>query len=233
MIRLRHFLVSLAVTGLLFTGQQATAQADSAALDAHPTAKVVRDYLAMILARQWNKSAEILDAGSLKGLQDDYVTRLKNARTIDDEEAMTRRVGKGTLEEVAKMAPRDFYTAYHSGLQERYKVTEEVLDTIRKSLEIRLLSIAEEDPKLTHVLVRTRHSNGKARVENLELISLRKNGEKWQVALSEQAPRAIPLEAGRVPGASPGTALDPVNKPAVPTKPATGTKPAPTKPKAK
>ena len=234
MIRLRHFLLSLAGAAVLFTGSPASAQADAAALEAHPAGKVVREYLGMILGRQWNKSADIVDAASLKGLQEDYVMRLKGARTIDDEEAMTQRVGKATIEEVAKMTPREFYTAYHSGLQERYKVTDEVLETIRKSLDIRLLSIAEEEPKLVHVLVRTKHSNGKARVENLELISLRKNGEKWQVALNEQAPRAIPLDgSATAPGPAAPAAVDPVKKPA-PTKPApAGTKPSTTKPKVK
>ena len=33
-------------------------------------------------------------------------------------------ISPGTVEEVAKMTPREFYTAYHSGLQERYKVLE-------------------------------------------------------------------------------------------------------------
>lgn len=194
--------------------------------ESHPAAKVVHEYLAMILARQWKGSADIVDESSMKGLQDDYIARISKAPTMDDEENMVRRVGKGSLDEVKAMKPREFYTAYHEGLQDRYKVDEAVLAVIRSSLKITLLSVAQEGDKTVHVLVRTKHSNGKVNIENLELVSLIKSGEKWKVALNEQAPKVSPVD-GAAP-ASKAQAIDPVVKPAA--KPAA---PKPAAPKKK
>jgi hypothetical protein len=224
--RFRHLLLTLAC-GAAFTVAAPRASAQQAAdPEAHPASKVVHEYLGMILSRQWNGSANIVDEASMEGLKADYVARIKQARTMDDEEAMVRRVGKSTLDEVEAMKPRDFYTAYHDGLQERYKVDEPTLELIRKSLSIKLLSLAQESDRLVHVLVRTKHSNGKVMIENLELVSLVKNGDKWQVALNEQAPKLTPVNGAAAPKAGPAApAADPV-KPAV--KPAT--KPAPAAP---
>lgn len=195
--------------------------------ETHPAGKVVKEYLGMILARQWDKSADIVDEGSLGGLHKDYIARIGAARTMDDEEALIRRVGKSTVEEVKNMKPRDFYTAYHDGLQKTYKVEESTLDIIRKTLTMKLLSAALENERTIHILVRTKHANGKAVIENLELISLFKNGEKWQVALNEQAPKVTPMEGAE----SGGKAADPVKPAADPVKPATPPKPAaPVKP---
>ncbi len=196
--------------------------------EAHPAAKVVHDYLGMILARQWKGSSDIVDESSMKGLQDDYIARISRAPTMDDEESMVRRVGKGSLDEVRAMKPREFYTAYHEGLQERYKVDENILEIIRKSLTIKLLSVAEEGPKTVHILVRTKHSNGKVIIENLELVSLVKIGDKWKVALNEQSPKVTPVE-GAAP-APKGPAVDPVKPAAKPAaKPAPKPAPAPKK----
>jgi hypothetical protein len=224
--RFRFLLLAISGAAVLSAGMpQATAQAVDP--ETHPASKVVKEYLSMILARQWNKSADIVDEASLAGLHKDYVDRIKGARTMDDEEALIRRVGKSTMDEVAKMKPRDFYTAYHEGLQERYKVDEAVLNIIRKTLTIRLLSAGQENERTVHILVRTKHSNGKAVIENLELVSLLKNGEKWQVALNEQAPKVTPVEGAGNAGAA--KTVDPV-KPATAPKPATPPKPATTKP---
>jgi hypothetical protein len=71
--------------------------------------------------------------------------------------------------------------------------------------------------------VRTKHANDKVRIENLELISLIKTGNRWLVGLNEQMPKittldgkgqAVPAAAGTAPAAKPAAAA-PVVKPAV------------------
>lgn len=219
--RCRFLVISLFGVALL-NGSMPRAAAQAVDPETHPASKVVSEYLTMILARQWNKSADIVDTASLKGLQEDYLKRIGAAPTMDDEENMVRRVGKGSVEEVKGMTPREFYTAYHAGLQERYKVDEEVLKTIRDTLTIKQLSLAQEGDRTVHILVRTKHSNAKVMIENLELVSLVKNGDKWQVALNEQAPKVTPLAgaAGGTKAPDPGKLADPVKPATDPVKPA-------------
>ena len=203
---------------LLLAPLSAFAQDDPKAT-AHPASKVVQNYLQLVLQRQWNQSATLVEPSSLKQLHADFLRRLKAAPTMDDEQEMTRRVGKETFTEVENMTPLAFYTAYHDGLQERWKVSPEVIKKVRDSLTVRLLSLAEEDPEHVHILVRTKHSNDKALIENLELISLIKQDGSWKVALNEQAPRITPLD--QAPALEPAPA---------PQTPAAAPQPAP-KPK--
>lgn len=206
----------------------AVAQTPAAAAADHPAVKVVNDYLSMILTRQWKKSADIVDEASMKVLKDDYVGRIKQARTMDEEEAMVQRVGKRSLEEVAKMSPREWYSAYNDGLRERYQVADEKLVKIRETIKLRTMSIAEDDGgKVVHVLVKATYSTGEAAVERLDLTTLRNNAGKWQVVLDGQSPKITPLNPN---GAGPATppVVDPVSKPATPpksTKPSNSTKP--------
>ena len=172
---------------------------DDPKVTTHPASKVVRDYLQLVLQREWNKSAALVEPNSLKQLHSDFLQRLKKAPTMDDEQEMTRRVGKQTYTEVESMAPVSFYTAYHEGIQERWKVSPEVIKKVRDSLTVRLLSIGEEDAAHVHILVRTKHSNDKAIIENLELISLIKVDGSWKVALNEQAPKITPLDSALAP----------------------------------
>lgn len=220
----------LAAVLLLGTLTAAPAQ-DDPKVTAHPASKVVRDYLQLVLQREWTKSAGLVEPKSLKQLQDDFLRRLKSAPTMDDEAEMTRRVGKNSFTEVEKMSPLSFYTAYHEGIQERWKVSPEVIKKVRDSLTVRLLSIGEEDPEHVHILVRTKHSNDKAIIENLELISLIKLEGAWKVALNEQAPRITPLDRDGLtpppakPEAAPATAepakeTPPAKPPGKSTKPA-------------
>lgn len=221
------------MAGVPRAGAQATAVADPAE---HPAAKVVREYLSMIITRQWKKSADIVDEQSMVVLHKDYVARTEKARTMDEEESMVRRVGKSTIEEVAQMKPREFYTAFHEGLQVSYKVEDAKLDVIRKTITMKVLSVVEETERLAHVLVRAKYSTGEADIERLELVSLLKNGGKWQVALNEQAPKAKRLDGaeGGAKPADPAKPSDPVApvKPAVdPVKPAKPAAKPPVKPK--
>jgi len=221
------FLTAVFTAGLPRAAAQTTQATDPAE---HPAAKVVEEYLAMIITRQWKKSADIVDEKSMEVLHQDYVARTEKARTMDEEESMVRRVGKSTIKEVAAMKPREFYAAFHEGLQVSYKVEDAKLDLIRKTITMKVLSVAQETERLAHVLVRAKYSTGEADIERLELVSLLKNGEKWQVALNEQAPKAKAIE-GAAGGDKPADAVSPVKPSVDPVKPVKPAKPAPAKPK--
>jgi hypothetical protein len=204
--------------------------APAAALSAgesHPATAVVREYLNFVLQREWGKSADLVEPKSLDSLQKDYMERVRRAQTMDEEEMMFRRVGKSTMEDLVAMAPKDFYMAYHKGLQERMQIDEAALERVKKSLQMKVLSVAEEGDSRVHVLVRTKHANDKIQVENLELISLLKTGGKWLVGLNEQMPKVTGLDGKPLNG--PGASEAPVKPAAAPVKPAA----APAKPAAK
>ena len=183
----KHILVLFALIGLVFP---AAAQDD---FDKHPATKVVREYLNYILKRDWEKSAALVEPKSLETLVKDYAARVKRAPTMDDERAMCDRLGKTSPEQVEAMSPVSFYVTYHKSIQDKYKVTPELMKTVQDSLKMRLLSIGEEDADHVHVLVRTTHSNGKVNISNLEMVSLVKVNGAWKVGLNEQAPRVTPI----------------------------------------
>jgi hypothetical protein len=205
-----------------------SAQEAAPASAAHPAAAVVRDYLNFVLQREWSKSADLVEPKSLESLQKDYMERIKRAQTMDEEEMMFRRVGTSTMEDLVALTPRDFYTAYHKGLQDRMQIDEAALERVKKSLQLNILSIAEEDPTHVHILVRTKHANDKVRIENLELISLIKTGNRWLVGLNEQMPKITTLDGKGQP--VPETAEGGAVKPAAA---APAVKPAVVKPKGK
>lgn len=194
-ISVKHILVLLALIGLVCP---AAAQED---FDKHPATKVVREYLNHILKREWEKSAALVEPKSLETLVKDYAARVKRAPTMDDERAMCDRLGKTSPEQIEEMSPVTFYVTYHKSIQDKYKVTPELMKTVQDSLKMRLLSIGEEDADHVHVLVRTTHSNGKVNISNLEMVSLVKVDGAWKVGLNEQAPRVTPIGGAAEGGA--------------------------------
>ncbi len=222
-----RFLVLALFSAATLAGSTPHASAQAVDPNQHPAAVVVREYLGMIITRQWRKSVDIVDVKSMEVLHLDYVGRLRQAPTMDEEEGMVRRVGKSTVEEVVAMKPKEFYTAFHEGLQERYKVEEDKLEIIRKTITMKVLSVAEETPVLAHVLVRAKYSTGERIIERLELVSLVKPADKWLVALNEQSPKSTALDGSPDVPKPVKPAVDPV-KPAVKPTPA---KPVPAKPK--
>ena len=117
-----------AVAAIVMTVPVSAQEAAAPANAAHPAAAVVRDYLNFVLQREWNKSADLVEPKSLESLQKDYMERIKRAQTMDEEEMMFRRVGTSTMEDLVALTPRDFYTAYHKGLQDRMQIDEAALE---------------------------------------------------------------------------------------------------------
>lgn len=162
-----------------------------AEFDAHPAAQVVMSYLRYAMAQDWTKSVALLEPDSVTDLRERYIARIKQATTIDEEIAMVRKLDRNNLAEVEKMSDVDFYIAYHKGVQDRFDVTPEILEQIRKTMGVLPLSLGEEtiDGKdYAHILVRTKHQNRSKEVSSLDMISLIKLGGKWKVTLLAQRP---------------------------------------------
>ncbi len=181
----------------------------------HPAAQVVVQFLRHSVNRDFAKAADLIEPGSLGQLKEDYLKRVNNPTLpLDEVRAMCQAVGVEEEKDIAAMTPPAFYVAYSKGLQRRYNVTDEANKKISDTLELNLLSAAEERPDLVHLLVRTNHETLKNKISNLELVSLVKKGNQWLVSLGEQQTKVQPLET-----TAPATPVAPV-APVAPVTPA-------------
>lgn len=220
-----------------------SAQTSRELAEKHPAAEVVVTFLRYSVNREYDKAADLIQPASLETLRKDYLAKVKNPRVaLDEATAMCRAVGVPDERGIEAMAPRQFYAAYNQGMQRRYNVTDEVNRRIADSLELNMLSVAEEGPALVHFLVRTQHRTMANEVRHLEIISLVRSGSQWLVALGEQEPKYTPLAEAAKPAApaTPAPAPTPTVKPAATTpatpratpskSPATAPAPAPKSP---
>lgn len=213
---MRIQIVMLVAVGLLCS-QVGRAQTSRELAEKHPAAQVVVKFLRLSVNRDYDQAAELIAPASLATLKADYVKKVKNPRTAMDEAgAMCRAVGVENETAMEAMTPVSFYTAYNQGMQRRYNVTDEVNQRIADSLELNILSVAEEGGTLAHFLVRTQHQTMSNQVSHLEVISLQRQGSQWLVSLGEKEPKYSPLGAV-VPAAEPPVApTPPALKPPVP-----------------
>jgi hypothetical protein len=187
----------------LVCSQVGMAQTSRELAEKHPAAQVVVKFLRLSVNRDYAQAAELIAPASLAILKADYVKKVKNPRTAMDEAgAMCRAVGVENETAMEAMTPVSFYTAYNQGMQRRYNVTDEVNQRIADSLELNILSVAEEGATLAHFLVRTQHQTMSNQVSHLEVISLLRQGSQWLVSLGEKEPKYSPLGAV-VPAAVP------------------------------
>lgn len=228
---MRILIVLFATVVLAATAPTGAAQTSRELAEKHPAAQVVVKFLRLSVNRDYAKAAELIKPASLERLQKDYLAKVKSPRVgLDEVTAMCRAVGAADERGIEAMTPIQFYAAYNQGMQRRYNVTDEVNRRIADSLELNILSIAEEEPTLVHFLVRTNHETMANKVRNLEVISLVRGETQWLVALGEQEPKYTPLAGAAKPagpGAPPATASPtPKPVPAIPTAPS-DKKPAP------
>ena len=216
---LRSLIPALACCCIFLT--PVMAQDTPTEFDKHPAVLVVKDYLKCMLEQNWTGSSALVEPKSLSDLRDDYVKRVKNTASLDEEKMVVEKFKVERLEDIEKMSGTDFYIAYHRLLKERAPVEPAVLKKVRDSMKLRILSVAMENENLCHILVRTKHNNDRVTVESLEVLSMVKLGGKWVVGLNEQTPKITPLQA-----AGAGTTETPT-EPA--TKPKAEVKPEPTK----
>jgi hypothetical protein len=194
--------VMLVAIGLVCS-QVGRAQTSRELAEKHPAAQVVVKFLRLSVNRDYAQAADLIAPASLATLKADYVKKVKNPRTAMDEAgAMCRAVGVENETAVEAMTPVSFYTAYNQGMQRRYNVTDEVNQRIADSLELNILSVADEGATLAHFLVRTQHQTMSNQVSHLEVISLQRQGSQWLVSLGEKEPKYSPLGAV-VPAAVP------------------------------
>jgi hypothetical protein len=209
--------VMLVAIGLVCS-QVGRAQTSRELAEKHPAAQVVVKFLRLSVNRDYAQAADLIAPASLATLKADYVKKVKNPRTAMDEAgAMCRAVGVENETAVEAMTPVSFYTAYNQGMQRRYNVTDEVNQRIADSLELNILSVAEEGATLAHFLVRTQHQTMSNQVSHLEVISLQRQGSQWLVSLGEKEPKYSPLGAVVPAAVSPAkTEIKPSAPPAVP-----------------
>ena len=164
----------------------------------HPATQVTFSYLRNAMGQDWEKAAQLIEPLSLENLKARYILKIKASSTFDEEIARVRRVDCANIREVEKLDAVDFYVRYHKGVQQRFKVDQEILDKILASLGVKLLSLAEDtvgSKDYCHILVRTRHSNGDKQISALDLVSLVKIKDTWKVTLNAQQPVVKKVEA--------------------------------------
>jgi hypothetical protein len=194
-------LLGLAAAAALACVPCSAAETSRDLAERHPAAKVVVDFLRLSVNRDWEKVAGLVAPDSLETLKRDYLKSVGDPTLpFDQAQAMCRAVGVEDEAAIAAMTPVAFYVAYNQGLQKRYNVTDAINRRIAQTLELNLLSIAEERADLVHLVVRTEHQTMNHQVRNLEIVSLVKQNGRWLVALGEQKPKYTPLPGK--PGAS-------------------------------
>ena len=164
----------------------------------HPATQVTFSYLRNAMGQDWEKAAQSIEPLSLENLKARYILKIKASSTFDEEIARVRRVDCANIREVEKLDAVDFYIRYHKGVQQRFKVDQEILDKILASLGVKLLSLAEDTvggKDYCHILVRTRHSNGDKQISALDLVSLVKIKDTWKVTLNAQQPVVKKVES--------------------------------------
>lgn len=198
---MRLFLI-LPLAGILLTSvpplfaQKANAPVTSRELaESHPASQVVIRFLRESVKRDYLAAAQLIEPASLKQLQEDYLARVKNPNLpFDQVQGLLREVGVEDEADIPKMSPEEFYAAYNRGIQRRHNITAEASKRLADTLEIKLLSVAEEGPDLVHLVVRTEHKTERHLVRSLEIVSLVRVDGTWMIALGEQKPKFIPLD---------------------------------------
>jgi hypothetical protein len=207
----------LAAAAVVMTAPVGLAQVSRELAEKHPAAQVVVKFLRYSVNREYEKAAELIQPDSLVTLQKEYLAKVKNPRVaLDQVTAMCRAVGVQDERGIEAMTPRAFYAAYNQGMQRRYNVTDEVNRRIADTLELGLLSVAEEGPALVHFVVRTQHRTMANEVRHLEIISLVRQDAQWLVSLGEHEPKYTPLAAGTRTAPAVAKPTPPATPPATP-----------------
>lgn len=195
------FLVfTAALISVMAAGPAARAQNSRELAERHPAGQVVVQFLRHSVNRDYAKAASLIAPASLEKLKRDYVAKVKSPKVgLDQATALSRAVGVEDERAIEAMSPVEFYTAYNQGMQRRYNVTDEINRRIADSLELNMLSVAEEGTDLVHFLVRTLHRTPANEVSHLEIISLVRLDNRWFVSLDEQEPKYTPINPPATP----------------------------------
>ncbi|MCB1225701.1 MAG: hypothetical protein KDK99_07835 [Verrucomicrobiales bacterium] len=148
----------------------------------HPTSALVKKYLTAVVNQDWNTAGEMLALDSLERKQEETVAIIKMAPTMTEEAAMLAKLGAKDLSDLEKMDAREFYKAERAAVHDRMEIDEAVRKRKQETLKIEVLGLAaDKDGTLVHATVRTSQETLTQRIEEIFLISLRKEGDKWVI----------------------------------------------------
>lgn len=174
----------------------------------HPAAALVQSYLDHVVKQDWTTTSTMLLPSSLERKKDQMVENIKNSRTMTEEQTKLKLLGAKDVREIEKMSPQDAYIADRKAvhqMDERMKITPEVIKRKSETLRIVILALVPEDEgKVVHAVVRTRQETLDASIEELLLISAvqdKADPKKWYVAPDMQVPITAPLKKEEAPPA--------------------------------
>ncbi len=172
----------------------------------HPSAALVKSYLVNVVKQDWTAASVMLLPSSLERKKAQMVEIVKNSRTMTEEQAKLKLLNLKDIRDVEKMTPQAAYIADRKAvhdMDERMKITPDVLKRKQDTLKIEILGlIPEESGKIIHAVLRTRQETLDASIEELLLISVvqdKTDSKKWFVAPDMQVPITLPLKAEEVP----------------------------------
>ncbi|MCE9518623.1 MAG: hypothetical protein K8R87_03525 [Verrucomicrobia bacterium] len=172
----------------------------------HPSAAMVKSYLTNVVKQDWPAASEMLLPSSLERKKAQMVEIIKNSRTLTEENAKLKMLNVKDVRDIEKMTPQAAYIADRKAvheLDERMKITPEVLKRKLDTLKIDILGlIPEEAGKIIHAVVRTRQETLEASIEELLLISVvqdKTDSKKWYIAPDMQVPITLPLKTEDAP----------------------------------
>lgn len=172
----------------------------------HPAAALVKSYLEHVVRQDWTATSTMLLPSSLERKKDQMVENIKNSRTMTEEQTKLKLLGAKDVRDVEKMTPQAAYIADRKAvhqMDERMKITPEVIKRKSETLRIVILALAPEDEgRVVHAVVRTRQETLDASIEELLLISMvqdKTDPKKWYVAPDMQVPLTSPLKKEEAP----------------------------------
>jgi hypothetical protein len=172
----------------------------------HPSVAFVKSYLENVVKQDWNATSTMLLPSSLERKKAQMIEIIKNSRTIPEEEAKLKLLGVKDVREIEKMTPQAAYIADRKAvheMDERMKITAEVIKRKQETLKITILGLVpESEGKIIHAVVRTRQETLDASIEELLLISVvqdKLDTGKWYVAPDMQVPLTSPLKPEEAP----------------------------------
>lgn len=178
----------------------------------HPAAALVKSYLEHIVSQDWDTTSAMLLPSSLERKKAQMVENIKNSRTMTEEQTKLKLLDAKDVRDIEKMTPQAAYIADRKAvhqMDERMKITPEVIKRKSETLRVAILALVPEDEgKVVHAVVRTRQETLDASIEELLLISAvqdKTDPKKWFIAPDMQVPITSPLKNEQAPATKDAT----------------------------
>ena len=185
----------LAIAALVLAS--AGSQGENVPLD-HPSAAVVKAYLAAVVAQDWKMAVTMLLPTSLERKQKETIAIVKMAPTMTEERQMLEKLGAKDIGDLEKMSAQDFYIADRVAVHQKMNISAEVKKKKQESLKINVVCLGGEDEnRVMHAVVRTAQETTDAKIEELFLISMvqdKDDKNKWLIVPDMMRPITTPLQ---------------------------------------